>query len=62
MAGSMSNVKEGELMEWAKTTTYNGPIGITVKFPVNKSEVSAFQIIFQKNHDLATSQQGCKVF
>ena len=58
----MSNVVEGELMNWAKTTNYNGPIGITVKFPVIDSEVSNFQTIYQKNHDFAKSQEGCKVF
>ena len=62
MASSMSNVNEGELMEWANSTDYTGPIGITVKFPVKESEISSFQTIYQKNHDIVMSKEGCKTF
>eukprot|EP00493_Phyllostaurus_siculus_P012775 UN12962 len=62
MAESMSNVQQGELMEWANSTDYSGPIGITVKFPVKPSEVANFQGIQSKLGEFARSQSGCKVF
>ena len=58
MAGSMSNVEQGELVAWASSTDYTGPIGVTVKFVVKDSEVAKFQSLCKKQLDFVKSMSG----
>merc|ERR1712156_410925 len=62
MADKMSNVVQGELMSWATTTDYTGPIGVTVKFTLKDSEVANFQALCKKQLDAVKSLPGMKVY
>jgi len=58
----MDNAQPRELLKWATTTDYAGPIGITVKLAMKDSEVDNFRSFVRKNQELADTYPGCKMF
>merc|ERR1711973_381091 len=62
MADGMSNIQQGELMEWVKTTDYTGGVGVTVKFLLKHSEIDKFKGLCKKQMDFVNTQPGVKSF